>query len=199
MIYSRIGQIPKHLYCHVDTQFTHKEPSGTVPCIWFGLVSDPGRAWGCNVLLENGAVYRNLPINALSFTSHLKPWSLEQAQLYNCYSDEFTVIEYNLLSGLKCAVHIKKKIYYGHYLFTVAPLRDGFSAEPEQNKEFMFIQLENGRMTVQPTNCVRVEDVSFTLPFGDDAQLPRGLKSQRDVYRVEEGGKVGKGRKRKIE
>jgi hypothetical protein len=186
MHYYRIGQLHKHLYLHLDTQFTHKEPIGFVPCVWFGLVSYPSRAWGCNLLLENGAIYRNVPLSALSFKTDAEPWTMEQAQAYNCYSDSFTVIEYTFLSGLRCAARIDSKLLTGHYLFTVAPTHDGFSHEPEQNKELIFIQLDNGRITVQPTNHIRIEDVSFTEPLGESIKLPKGLKSQTETYRAKE-------------
>lgn len=65
--YDLIGQLPHHQYVHVDTAFTHKAPEvSSTPAVWFGLVSYPGRAWGCTVLLESGAVYRNLPLHALA-------------------------------------------------------------------------------------------------------------------------------------
>ena len=65
--------LPKHLYLNVDTAFTHKHPQGYMPAIWFAITSTPGRAWGCHVLLENGAIYRNLPLHALHFGSDISP------------------------------------------------------------------------------------------------------------------------------
>lgn len=54
MIFSKIGQLPRHLYCWVDSRFTHEEPIGFVEAMWVGLTSIPGRAWGINVLLRDG-------------------------------------------------------------------------------------------------------------------------------------------------
>ena len=54
------GQLPRHQYVWIDTNFTHKQPHGFIPAVWFGLVSMPGRTWGCTVMLECGAIYRNL-------------------------------------------------------------------------------------------------------------------------------------------
>ena len=46
--YHLIGQLPHHQYVHVDTGFTHRTPEvSSITAIWFGLVSYPGRAWGC--------------------------------------------------------------------------------------------------------------------------------------------------------
>ena len=31
------GQLPRHQYVWIDTNFTHKEPHGFIPAVWFGL------------------------------------------------------------------------------------------------------------------------------------------------------------------
>ena len=98
--------LPKHLYLNVDTAFTHKHPQGYMPAIWFAITSTPGRAWGCHVLLENGAIYRNLPLHALYFGSDIFPseWPLKQAQRWDCYGWNFETIEYTYLRGQRCVV-----------------------------------------------------------------------------------------------
>ena len=57
MTYSQAGQLPAHQYALVDQAYISSK-QGFAPCIWFGLVSIPGRAWGCTIMLECGAVYR---------------------------------------------------------------------------------------------------------------------------------------------
>jgi hypothetical protein len=60
-------------------------------------------------------------------------------------------------------------------------MMDGFSLEPEQSKEFYFIQLNNGRFTAQPTNHVLVHDKSFVR----DVTWPR-LKRQTETWSVDD-------------
>jgi len=181
--YEGIGQLPRHLYVWVDSKFTHRVPIRWIPAVWFGLVSHPGRAWGCTVLLENGAVYRNLPPHAIAFSADpVSQWNIEDAQTWDCYGEKFTAIEYGYLSGL--AVRAKTSdgsVYDGRYLFTVAPLGDGFSEYPEQAKEFTFIRTDSDRLTIQPTNHVLVEEKSFTS-VGD---FPSDLRKQTEVWNVE--------------
>lgn len=175
-----IGSLPKHRYIWVDSQFTHREPVGMVPAVWFGLVSFPGRMWGCNVMLECGAVYRGVPPHAVAFREEgAAEWSDNEAQLWDCYGYEWSAVEYTYLRGLKCRALIHGREEPGAYLFTVAPIGDGFSETPEQSKEFMFIELFNGRLTIQPTNKVLFEDRSFT-----DGPVP-ALKLQTEVYSCE--------------
>jgi hypothetical protein len=185
MIHSLIGPLPRHLYVYVDTTFTHREKQEPryQPAVWFGLTSMPGRMWGCTVLLEgSGAVYRSLPPHAIAFSMHAEElWPDRWAQTWDCYGTDFSTLEYPYLAGLRCLAKTGTATSEGRYLFSVAPVGDGFSAQPEQAKEFHFLQLENGRLTVQSTDRVVYEDKSFTGPLA----FPHGLRAQTDVYRCE--------------
>ena len=183
MTYSLVGELPRHIYCYVDSIYTHTESQGFLPCVWFGLVSYPGRTWGCTVMLECGAIYRNVPAHAIAFDQDPQnPWSPDEAQSYDCYGERFTTLEYTYLSGLDCKAKCKDIPYKGKYLFTVAPIGDGYSAYPEQAKEFCFIQLDNGRLTIQPTNHVVFRERSFT---DNKLEFPSGLRRQTNVWSAE--------------
>lgn len=184
MSFSVAGQLPRHHYVFVDSTFTHKEPVGFIPAVWFGLASVPGRMWGCTVMLESGAVYRNLPPHVLAFRSDPEPlWTPQDAQRWDCYGERFSTIEYQYLSGLDVLAMIGMGTVRGKYLFTAAPIGDGFSLYPEQAKEFTFVKLDNGRLTVQPTNYVIFREKSFTT--NPDMQWPTGLKRQTDIWTCE--------------
>ena len=177
-----IGSIPKHKYIWIDSSFTHKNPVGFVRAVWFGLVSFPSRTWGLNVMFENGAVYRSLPPHAIAFSENPKEkiWKANDAQLWDCYGYNWTALEYTYLKGLNCSCKIKDESLDGTYLFTVAPVEDGFSNTPEQSKEFKFIQLNNDRLSIQPTNKVLFQDSSFT-----DKNCTALLKLQTEYYSCE--------------
>jgi hypothetical protein len=180
---TKIGSLPYHRYVWVDSRFTHEEPVGWVRAEWFGLVSHPGRVWGCNVMFSFGGVYREIPPHAVAFCPDPeKKWAVNQAQLWDCYGVKWWAHEYTALRSLRCRARIRGKDYGGMYLFTVAPCEDGFSEAPEQSKEFKFIALDNGRLTIQPTNRVIFEDRSFTDP---EEKIPK-LKLQTEWWSCEE-------------
>lgn len=175
-----IQSLPRHLYAFVDSELIYQQPCGLVPCVWFGLVGVPGRAWGLNVMLESGAVYRNIPPHGIAFTQKAAKWKLKQAQHWDCYSATFQLHEYDYLAGLRCRVNVAGSDWLrGRYLFTLFPYSDGFSAEPEQAKEHKFVQLDNGRLAIVPTNKIVFSDDSFTVPGFNR------LKTQKTVWRVE--------------
>lgn len=181
-MYDVIGELPRHLYVWIDSRFTHREPIGFVPAVWFGLVSLSGRVWGCTVLLDSGAVYRALPPMALAFRlGAADAWTERDAQHWDCYGTGFSVLEYRYLAGLAVTARVGDRELPGHYLFSVAPVGDGFSAVPEQAKEFSFIALENGRLTIQPTNHLLVHEASFTKVQG----FPTDLKRQTEIWSCE--------------
>ncbi len=91
-------------------------------------------------------------------------------------------MEYSYLCGLACKVRAGDREHLGEYLFTVAPVGDGFSAYPEQAKEFTFVKTNSGWLTVQPTNHVVFRERSFT---DNKLEFPSGLKRQTDIWRTE--------------
>jgi len=184
-MHTLIGSLPKHQYVWVDSSFTHKDTIGfvPVPAVWFGLVSHPGRMWGCNVMLESGAVYRGLPLHALAHDRYpTHEWREWDAQMWDCYGYDWSATEYTFLRSLRCKTRQEDCILEGEYLFTVAPIGDGFSEAPEQSKEFMFIKLTNGRFTVKPTDQIVFEDRSFTQR---SQEWPTGLKRMDEIFSCE--------------
>ena len=182
-LYTGSGNLPHHQYVFVDCGYVRKETIGWEPAVWFGLRSEPGRAWGCHVMLECGAVYRDLPLHALAHTNDPEPWTLDQAQRWNCYSRQWSAVVYDFLADLPCVADVIGSKLPGRYVCTLVPIGDAYSLEPGQGKEHLLIALENGRFTIQPTNFVLFRDASFA----DKPAWPNDLKASDSVWRVDEG------------
>jgi hypothetical protein len=97
--------------------------------------------------------------------------------MWDCYGATFSLHEYTYLREMRA----KTKHGSGVYLFTAAFFDDGYTRTPEQGKEFSFIELNNGRLTVQPTNRTLFEDLSFTVDTG----VPTDLLTQTEVWSSE--------------
>jgi hypothetical protein len=180
--FNKIGPVPFHFYVHVDSSFTHKHNKGYEEGMVVGLTSIPGRSWGFSVIFsKGGALYRQIPPHALAFSESTEPWSLDQAQLWNCYSYSFTTLYNPILKGMRMSAKILGEIYFGEYLFSATHLEDGWSNTPEQDKEFFFIKLDNGRITIQPTNRITFIDKSFV----DSNDVPI-LKLNQTIYSCSE-------------
>lgn len=172
--------LPHHLYVHVDSAFIRKGKPTYEPAVWFAIRSTPNRAWGCHVVLECGAVYRNLPPHALAFSDSPDPaWTLQQAQVWDCYGTQFDVIRYDYLADLTARYDGTEN--RATCLFTACPHGDGFSAAPEQSKEFMFMRTTGDRLLIRPTNMVLFEERSFTIDTG----WPNDIKTSTQVWNCE--------------
>ena len=182
MIFSKIAPLPAHRYVLVDTTFTHKSPCGFADAMWVGVTSIPGRAWGINVILrDGGCLYRNLPPHSISFGKNDPvAWGIQNAQLWDCYSYHFTIVQSPILRGLRMRVKVKGQVLTGEYLFHVTHVDDGWSDSPDQDKEFYFIKLDNGRLTIQPTNRMVFIDDSFIV----NDKIPE-LKLSETIYSCE--------------
>lgn len=172
--------LPHHLYIHVDSAYIRKDGHGFEPAVWFALRSEPNRAWGCHVMLECGAVYRNVPPHAIAFSATPEPhWALTQAQVWDCYGTEFDVIRYDYLADLTAFYDYSDD--RATCLFTACPHGDGFSAAPEQSKEFMFMRTEGDRLLIRPTNMLLFEERSFTTDTG----WPNDIMTATQVWNCE--------------
>lgn len=182
------GGLPRHLYVWIDPEAVLAYPDGQSPlqAVWFGLQAISGRAWGCHCVLECGAVYRNLPLHQLRHCfDAVSGWSPGQAQEWDCYGERFSTLIYPYLDGLRCRAQVSRdEVWHpGNYGFTVAPVADAYTHQPEQAKEFIFIALDNGRFTAQPSDRVLFHDKSFT-----GAGIPQGgLRLQRETWKAEPG------------
>lgn len=169
------GNLPHHLYVWVDSAFVRSSQRGFEPAVWFAIRSEPNRAWGCHVMLECGAVYRNLPPHALAFSANpTAHWGIKDAQVWDCYGREFDVIRYEYLRDLTARYDYTER--KAQYLFTACPHGDGFSAAPEQSKEFMFMRTAGDRLLIRPTNMLLFEERSFTDSSGWPSDIVTATK-----------------------
>ena len=180
-LYTGSGSLPKHQYVWLEPDACGKHD--WIQAVWFGLNSYQGRAWGCHVMLECGAVYRNVGLHQIAHRKYANPWKPSQAATWDCYGRQFSVLEYDFLSHMQARVRLQDRSEHeGMYLFTAVPIGDAFSYHPEQSKEFYFIKLDNGRYTAQPTNHVLINDKSFC----GEIEWPIFLRRQTDWFSSEE-------------
>jgi len=182
-LYTHSGPLPAHRYVWVEPNAcgSHDWLRG----VWFGVTSFPGRAFGCHIMLESGAVYRNVPLHRLATRKDaLSEWSAADAQTWDAYGYQFSVLEYPFLQAMDGRVRLQNATEHsGTYLFTMVPIGDGFSASPEQSKEFYFFELQCGRFTAQPTNHVLMQDRSFC---DKNAEWPTFLRRQTEWFSAED-------------
>jgi hypothetical protein len=156
-----------------------------VPAVWVGVSVTHGRALGCHVLLENGAMVVDLPLHALrSGPGDWSPLALSDLVAWDCYGHSAEVWQPEYLSGLACAIlsedHRSTK-GKGTLWFAVDHTGDGFSRTPEQHKHLWVVERWADRaLMLLPQDRVLVEEKSFTEILG----IPQ-IKRQSVIWSAE--------------
>ena len=135
-----------------DLQSHHGEYTN---CSVFGAASVYGRAIGFHVLTHRGAQIARLPISALVHKEHDPHLPLHHLQLWDCFSYEFSVTQFDYLSEMRCKVILRdKQVYNGTYMFTIDWYGNNDSEEPGEDghKNSHIVALDCGCYSAQPNN-----------------------------------------------
>ena len=149
----------------------------------FGAQSSSAKALLFTVMLDNGTIRSRVPIHKLC-TKACKQESLDHLQLWDCFSNNVTVITYDYLKGARAKVIFKDKSQcWGDYMMTFDWYENPYSDEPSQYKCLHMIKLDNGNFALQPNNRIFWKEMSFTTkPFPEKPDY----KVDNKVYRCED-------------
>lgn len=162
--------LPYHLYVTVRAGIiADTQQRGAL----FALQPNLGGIFGAHVLLECGAVYRNIPIHhlRLDLPDMIDVPSTHEptdAQVWDCYSSQYRALEYSYLRGLGTRVKTPGGCVVGRYLFTLIPEGDAFSRHLDQAKEFVVSHcVVTGRLYVRSTDRILFVDTSLPTTTGE--------------------------------
>jgi hypothetical protein len=114
---------------------------------------------------------------------------LEVLQLWDCFSYDFSVTEYEHLEGMRCRAYLKdQKWYHGEYICTIDWYGTNDSEEPGDggHKCAHLIELDNGNYCLQPNNRVCWFEPAFVRPFADgDEPKPPDYKTNTHIWKCE--------------
>lgn len=159
--------LPQHFYAYVRTEYLRNLESGhgevEEACV-FGLASEPNRALGFHVHLKSGAIFWRLPIAALCWRPDAphRPTSLLQA--WDCFDFNVTATAFPYLRERECLIRLKDGSEEpGMYVCTVDFYANGYSDQPDQNKCFHLVKLDDGNFAAYPNDRLLWCDQSFTV------------------------------------
>jgi len=195
-----------HRYGYVRPEFLQGPDAigqPLIPCAIFGLCSVPGRALTFHVLLNNGAQYARVPIQALTHQAEATDfYPLPALQAWDCFAYDMAVHRYAYLAERDVEVRLSEpcasQMVTGQYCCTVDWYDNGYSDTPDQHKCAHIIALENGQFAAMPNNRLRWYDASFTdwtqpirltvntyIPYAERL----GLRSPKHTSHEDEHGK----------
>lgn len=158
--------LPTHRYVFVADEFVLRQPTGhRVPAVWWGVSSDAGRALGCHVLLENGALVLDLPLHALSHMPVAPVLELRDICAWDAFGPDIEPYDIPYLTGLTATVLTadhKETPLEGELWCGLDWLRNGWSAYPEQHKHLLVVAVNDGTLRALPQDRLLVHEASFT-------------------------------------
>ena len=160
-----------HFYCLLRKEFLYNQTRGHgeyIPCAVFGVTSIQSRAVMFLAMTENGAQIDRLPVSAFC-SEPCPPLPLDVLELWDCFSYDVAVTEFDFLRGLSCVVLGKDKqwragVYMMTFDWTMSPYAD--DAGEGGHKSGHLIHLDSGHYSIQPNNRIYWREASFiTRPF----------------------------------
>ncbi len=172
------------LHCYVRKEFLHngdeKYKGQFEECYVFGITSIKNWAVSFTIMTERGGQFTRIPLHALVHKKEASEIPLDYLELWDCFSYQVAVIQYDLLKEIRCRVLLKdNSMHYGSYLFTLdwyAADKDyvdtSFAEVPEGHKTAHMIKLDSGHFALQPNNRIFWSHPDFIVnPFKEGEKL----------------------------
>lgn len=181
--------LPTHRYVYVVPSFVRpdsEQVTPLIPAIWWGVSVQPNRTLGCHVLLEDGAMVVDLPLNALRHATEIPPMPSDVLFVnatWDSYGWDAEVFQCDYLADMAVDVLDRRHeaaYKYGVLWFAVDHVKDGFSTHPAQHKHLWVVATDDGGFVWVPQDQLLLHDKSFTTVDG----VPQ-IKRQDGIWSVE--------------
>lgn len=160
-----------------------------VPVCVFGIASVAGRALGFHVLVENGAQIARVPLHALTAKRDAPARPLPALQLWNCFSYEVAVTEYEYLQEMRVRAYLgDRTVEPGTYCFTIdwCGSASAEAAGPGGHKCAHVIALDDGNYAALPNNRLQWLEPSCGKPWKERPDY----RINTHTWKVEDGDQM---------
>ena len=150
----------------------------------FGIQSVCGKILTFHVMTDYGMLRSRVPIDQIFLKPPIVDIPAHFKQLWDCFSENVTVIIYDYLYEKRCQVVLRdgSKVW-ATYLFTVDWYRNSYSDEPSDYKCGHVLVADDGYLLCQPNNRIYWKDSNWvTKSFPID---PKQIKVDEDLLSVE--------------
>ena len=152
----------------------------------FGIQSVPGKILTFHIMTDYGMLRSRVPISEIFLeVNSNKDVPADYKQLWDCFSENVSVITYDYLYEKRCQVALKDKTrVWATYLFTVDWYRNSYSDEPSDYKCGHILVADDGYLLCQPNNRIYWKDSNWiTKEFPED--LKKDIKVDDTLISVE--------------
>jgi len=151
----------------------------------FAVQSVAGKILTFHIMTDYGMLRSRVPISEIFLEIPEQDIPADFKQLWDCFSENISVITYDYLYDKRCQVVLKdKRLVWCTYLFTVDWYRNGYSDEPSDYKCGHILFSDDGYLLCQPNNRIFWRDSNWvTKPFPEE--LKKQVKVDDELISVE--------------
>ena len=130
----------------------------------FGIQSVNSKILTFHIMTDYGMLRSRVPISEIFFKKPTKDIPYYFKQLWDCFSENVSVIEYDFLKEKRCQVILRDSSkVWATYLFTVDWFNNGFSDEPSDYKCGHILVADDGYLLCQPNNRIFWKDSNLIV------------------------------------
>lgn len=153
-------------------------------CYAFAIQSVSGKILTFHIMTDYGMLRSRVPISELFFDEPEKDIPSHFKQLWDCFGENVTVLEYSYLAEKRCKVILKdRSSVWATYLFTVDWFNNSYSDEPTDYKCGHILAADDGYLLCQPNNRIYWKDSNFVTK--DFPTEPKNFKVDQYLESVE--------------
>lgn len=131
-------------------------------CYAFGIQSVAGKILTFHIMTDYGMLRSRVPISELFIKEPICDIPSHFKQLWDCFSENVSVIEYSYLAEKRCKVILKdKSLVWATYLMTIDWFSNSYSDEPTDYKCGHILVADDGYILCQPNNRIFWKDANF--------------------------------------
>jgi len=141
----------------------------------FGIQSIAGKMLTFHILTDSGMMRSRVPLSEIYIQKPEKDVPFYYKQLWDCFSENVSVIEYDFLAYHRCQVVLRdgSKVW-ANYMFTVDWYNNPYSNEPSDYKCGHILASDDGYLLCMPNNRIFWKDSNWVTK-----RLPEDLKQYK--------------------
>jgi hypothetical protein len=156
--------------------FTKDETSDEYYNVYvFGIQSIAGKMLTFHILTDSGMMRSRVPLSEIYIKKPVNDVLFYYKQLWDCFSENVSVIEYDFLAYHRCQVVLRdgSKVW-ASYLFTIDWYNNPYSNEPSDYKCGHILASDDGYLLCMPNNRIFWKDSNWVTK-----KLPEDLKQYK--------------------
>jgi hypothetical protein len=150
----------------------------------FAIQSVAGKILTFHILTDYGMMRSRVPLSEIYLKEPDSDIPYHFKQLWDCFSENVSVVHYDFLTEHRCQVILKDKtIVWTNYMFTIDWFNNPYSEEPSDYKAGHILVSDDGYLLCMPNNRIYWKDSNWvTKQFPVD---PKSIKVDRALPSVE--------------